>query len=370
MRTRRHNYSMKAKQHQKSQAPIPNLASQPTQEDPPQASPIPTETSLEPNQENHQSQEKSSNTSSEDNVNKKLQELYADITKTPSFSAKIAEFLRRHELHSKHRRIIKRKFPRRRVIARFPFEIFMADLIEYPKYKFQNKGFVYILLLIDCFTRKIYLAPMKKKDMEHSAAAFEKIFKSFDQFPVNLVTDGGKEFFNSDVAKVFQNYGINHYKTPTRTRWKASMAERAIQTIKSRLQKYFKLSGKSIWLEVINQIANNYNATPHSSHKIAPQDVNDENRDEVYKRLYPDKDLTIICKLKKGYKVRVLREKTDFEKGYLQKWSDEIYTIKDIRQSGGTCWYILQDHTEKEVKGIWYYYQLNLVAKYVDKLGS
>ena len=133
MRTRRHNYTVKAKQH-RNQAPIPSLASQPTQEDPPQASPIPTESSLEPNQKNHQSQEKSSNTNSEDNVNKKLQELYDDITKTPSFSAKIAEFLRKHELHSKHRRIIKRKFPRRRVIARFPFEIFMADLIEYPKY--------------------------------------------------------------------------------------------------------------------------------------------------------------------------------------------------------------------------------------------
>ena len=246
----------------------------------------------------------------------------------------------------------------------------MADLIEYPRFKNLNKGFVYILLLIDCFTKKIYVAPMKKKDKQHSALAFESIFKDFDQFPTNLVTDGGKEFFNSDVSKVFHNYGINHYKTPTRTRWKASMAERAIQTIKNRLEKYFKLSGKNIWIDVINQIATNYNETPHSSHKIAPQDVNDENRDDVYKRLYPDKDLTIICKLKKGYKVRVLREKTDFEKGYLQKWSDEIYTIKDIRQSGGTCWYILHDHTGNELKGIWYYYQLNLVAKYVDKLGS
>ena len=323
------------------------------------------------NQQTHQ-QWNQVNSENENSLKDKLNKLYSDIKSVPSYSAKITEFLRQHDTHGPYQRISKRTFPRRRIISRFPFEYFMADLIEYPRSttKRINRGYVYILILIDCFTKKIYVAPMKKKDKQHSALAFESIFKDFDQFPTNLVTDGGKEFFNSDVAKVFQNYGINHYKTPTRTRWKASMAERAIQTIKSRLQKYFKLSGKSIWLEVINQIANNYNATPHSSHKIAPQDVNDENRDEVYKRLYPDKDLTIICKLKKGYKVRVLREKTDFEKGYLQKWSDEIYTIKDIRQSGGTCWYILQDHTEKEVKGIWYYYQLNLVAKYVDKLGS
>ena len=295
-----------------------------------------------------------------------MRELYDDITKTPSFSAKINEFLRKHKLHSKHRRIVKRKFPRRRVIARYPFEIFMADLIEYPKYKTLNKGYVYILLLIDCFTKKIFLAPMKKKDKEHSAKAFEAIFKGFDRYPVHIITDGGKEFFNSSVYKVFQNYGINHYKTPTRTRWKASMAERAIQTIKNRLHKYFKLTGKNIWINVLNQVADNYNSTPHSSHTLPPQDVNDENRDDVYKRLYPDKRLTTICKLKIGDKVRTLKEKTDFEKGYTQKWSDKIFTIKAVRQSGGVCWYILEDHTKVEQSGIWYYYQLNLVSKNVD----
>ena len=296
-----------------------------------------------------------------------MQELYDDITKTPSFSAKINEFLRKHELHSKHRRIIKRKFPRRRVIARFPFEIFMADLIEYPKYKVQNKGFVYILLLIDCFTRKIYLAPMKKKDMEHSATAFESIFKTFDQFPVNLVTDGGKEFFNSATSKIFLNYGINHFKTPTRTQWKASMAERAIQTIKNRLHKYFVKNGNHIWINVIDQVGKNYNATPHSAHKMAPQDVTDENRDQVYKKMFPGKNLTTVCKLKEGDKVRALKEKTQFEKGYTQKWSDEIYKIKSVRQSNGVCWYILEDHAGEELSGIWYYYQLNLVAKYADQ---
>ena len=361
MRTRRHNYNVQVNQ-QKSQAPISNPASQTIQEPLPKASPIPTESSPKPNQEN-QNQEKSSNSSSEDSVNKKLQELYDDITKTPSFSAKIAEFLRKHELHSKHRRIIKRKFPRRRVIARFPFETFMADLIEYPKYKFQNKGFVYILLLIDCFTRKIYLAPMKKKDMEHSAAAFEKIFKSFDQFPVNLVTDGGKEFFNSATSKIFLNYGINHYKTPTRTQWKASMAERAIQTIKNRLHKYFVSNGNKIWINIIDQVALNYNSTPHSAHNMAPQDVTDENRDEVYKKLYPKQSISVVCKFQIGDKVRKIREKTLFEKGYTQNWSDEIFIVTAVRSNDKVCWYKLKSLDQQDIPGIWYYHQLNLVSR-------
>ena len=298
-----------------------------------------------------------------DKVEENLRKLYGEIKAAPSFSAKINEFLRKHELHSKFRRIIKKKFPRRKIVARFPFEIFMADLIEYPKFKVINKGYVYILLLIDCFTRKIYIAPMKKKDQTNSALAFESILKTFIEFPKNLVTDGGKEFFNSSVSKIFQNYGINHYKTPTKTKWKASMAERVIRTIKGRLQKYFTKNKRNIWIDVIDQVVQNYNATPHSTHGLPPQDVTDENRDEVYKRLYPDKNITTVCKLKKGDKVRILKEKTEFEKGYTQKWSDEIYRIKIVRQSGGVCWYKIEDHTSTEIQGIWYYYQLNLVVR-------
>ena len=370
MRTRRHNYSLQAPPTQQtSQAATPiTPVKQVNHQIPANQSPVKkSQETNESKTDQSESQEESQNSNSENDVNKKLQELYDDITKTPSFSAKINDFLRKHELHSKHRRITKTKFPRRRVIARFPFEIFMGDLIEYPKYKFQNKGFVYILLLIDCFTRKIYLAPMKKKDMVHSAEAFEKIFKSFDQFPVNLVTDGGKEFFNSATSKIFLNYGINHFKTPTRTQWKASMAERAIQTIKNRLQKYFVLNGNHTWINIIDQIAKNYNSTPHSAHKMAPQDVTNENRDQVYKKMFPSKSLTTVCKLKEGDKVRALKEKTQFEKGYTQKWSDEIYKIKSVRQSNGVCWYILEDHVGEELPGIWYYYQLNLVAKYADQ---
>ena len=352
MRTRRHQYKINEKLINPPKALLKS---------PPQKATPKVQTVI--NQTNHDFE-------NENDVNKKLQKLYEDIASVPNFSAKINDFLRTHDLHSKFRRVTKKRFPRRRVIARFPFEIFMADLIEYPQYKVINKGYVYILLLIDCFTKKIYLAPMKKKDKHHAALAFETIFKEFDEFPVNLVTDGGKEFFNSLVAKVFQNYGINHYKTPSKTKWKASMAERAIQTIKNRLQKLFVKRQNNIWIDVIEQIGKNYNATPHSSHKLAPQDVGPENRDEVYKRLYPERDVTIVCKLNVGDKVRKIKEKTEFEKGYTQKWSDEIYTIKSVRQSNGVCWYKLENLRKELQDGIWYYYQLNLVARNADQSGS
>ena len=124
-------------------------------------------------------------------MNDALEKLYEDIESAPSYSAKIAAYLRSNTVHSRHRRIVKKKFPRRKIISRFPFDIFMADLIEYPKLKFQNNGYVYILVVIDCFTRKIWVEPMKRKSARWAAGAFEAIFKNFDEFPIHVITDRG-----------------------------------------------------------------------------------------------------------------------------------------------------------------------------------
>ena len=230
--------------------------------------------------------------------------------------------------------------------------------------KIINRGYVYILILIDCFTKKVWAAPMKNKTKESSADAFSSILKTFDQFPKHIITDGGLEFFNSSVQKLFQTFGINHFKIPTKTSWKTSMAERVIQTIKSRLEKIFNKRGNRRWIDVLDEVIANYNQTPHRSIGMAPQDVTDENRDEVYKRLYPKADITIVCRLQVGDKVRKIREKSLFDKGYTKKWSDEIFKITDSRQSNTVCWYIISELNDTEVPGIWYYYQLKLVARH------
>ena len=293
----------------------------------------------------------------------KLEKLYKDVASTPSYSAKIAAFLRQNHLHSTHRRVIKQKFPRRRVISRFPFELFMADLIEYKQYKFVNRHYSYILLLIDCFTRVVYTAPMKRKDAQSTTEAFESIFSKFDQFPINLVTDDGKEFFNNQVKNLFLTYGINHYSTPTKTKMKASLAERAIRTIKSRLQKIFILNKSQRWIDVIDQVVKNYNNTPHRSIGMAPSEVNDSNRKRVYKRLYPNESISVVCKLREGDKVRKIIEKKEFEKGYTQNWSTEVFIVSSVRQSNTVCYYKIKTLNNKPVPGIFYYFQLNLVAR-------
>ena len=244
----------------------------------------------------------------------------------------------------------------------------MADLIEYNKYtKRFNQGYNFILVIIDCFSKRMWAKPLKTKSGHETARAFESILFDLDDFPVNLCTDSGKEFFNYDCMKVFEAHGINHYSVPTKSKFKASIVERAIRTLKTRLQRYFHKHKTRKWIDIIDQFVKNYNLTPHRSHGLKPLDVSSENRDEVYKRLYPRIKLKTDCKFQKGDKVRHLLNKTLFEKGYTQTWTEEIYTVADVRQSNLVCWYILHDHTDSAISGIWYYNQLKLVSKNVNQ---
>ena len=330
----------------------------------------PTESASEAKQQQFQAQS-SENASQEAGSDKKnlkrdLEELYTNIRSEPNYSAKIKEFLQAYDLHSKNKRIVKRRFPRRRVIARFPFDVWMGDLIEFPGLKFYNKHFKYALLVIDVFTKVIYIEPMKRKLGADCAEAFEKILSKTKSPPVMLITDRGKEFYNSHFNNVMFNNGINHFSTPTPTKFKASVAERAIRTIKTKIDRYMQHTKSKNWVDVIRDFVDGYNNTPHSAHKLKPLDVSQDNKNLVYKRLYPKEKTAVECKLKVGDRVRTLRSKREYEKGYTQNWSDQVYQIVKVLQKHSVCWYKLSDASGTVLNQIFYYYQLNLVSRNAD----
>ena len=79
--------------------------------------------------------------------------------------------------------------------------------------------------------------------------------------------------------------------------------------------------------------------------------------------MFPDIHLEAKPRLKEGNIVRKLEEKTLFEKGYKQTWSDELYKITQVKQSAGRVWYIISDLDGNRQSGIKYFWELNLVQK-------
>ena len=159
-----------------------------------------------------------------------------------------------------------------------------------------------------------------------------------------------------------QKNSIAHFKTPTKTPWKASIAERMVRTLKTRLWRWFQHTKSTEWVSVLQQFVDNYNSTPHRSIGLAPNEVNSKNRKDVVKRLYPNRGIKVECKHIVGDLVRTLLDKGPFPKGYTPSWSEEIYVITKELQSNGVCWYRLSDQNGKTLPGIYYSNQLNLVS--------
>ena len=92
-----------------------------------------------------------------------------------------------------------------------------------------------------------------------------------------------------------------------------------------------------------------------------PAQVTWQNRQKVFKILFPKESVIISCKLKIGDKVRISLTKNIFEKGFTKNWSQDIFTTVQVFQKYGVCWYRLKDEKGFIYSKTKYFYELNQV---------
>ncbi len=99
---------------------------------------------------------------------------------------------------------------------------------------------------------------------------------------------------------------------------------------------------------------------------MVPNDVNEDNRKQVFNTLFPKSHDKSEPRLKPGDRVRILREKNIFEKGYTRSWSLEIYKIASAYSEDGVDFYTIEDLEGNKLERTKYYWQLNLVSRNAD----
>lgn len=158
-------------------------------------------------------------------------------------------------------RYARKNFERRKYSMRGIADTLQADLIDMQQFKHTNRGFRYILIAIDVFSKMAYAEPLKNKTGKKTAEAMENIFNLVGQRIRNLHTDDGKEFFNRTMEQLLMRYNnINHYSTYTIK--KASIVERLIRTIKRKLYMRFSLQRTNQWYNILDEVIYTYNNTP------------------------------------------------------------------------------------------------------------
>ena len=223
----------------------------------------------------------------------------------------------------------KKNYPTNKVKYNHVDEIWSIDLADMVDYKISNnKGFRYIFIVIDNFSKYLWAIPVKNKYSQIITNEFSNIITTSKRKPPKLESDRGTEFYNSLFQNFLKLINIHHFSRYTDKG--PSIAETVIRTVRSLLKKPVFEKGRADWLSELPSVVKHYNNTIHHSTKMTPNQASKKvNEKLVYSNLQ-DRRVKRQAKYKLGQLVRTADIKRVFSKGDSTNWSYKLYTITEV----------------------------------------
>ncbi|PFX21870.1 putative uncharacterized transposon-derived protein F54H12.3 [Stylophora pistillata] len=228
-----------------------------------------------------------------------------------------------------------------------------------------NKGYRYLLMVLDVFSKYGWIVPLKNKKGESVAEGFEKIFTE-GRVPKRLWVDKGTEYYNSHVKDLMKSKGVVMYSIENEE--KSSVCERWNRTIKTDMWKQFTIQNNTQYLDILPRIVEKYNNRKHRSIGMTPTEASKKkNENAVFLKLYskelalwiaPTRGKPLVIPLKPkfvvGDHVRISKFKRKvLDKGFTPNWTEEIFVVDEVQYSNPIT-YKLKDLLGEEIKGSFY----------------
>jgi len=253
---------------------------------------------------------------------------------------------------------VKRKFQRRHVNAFSIDDVWGADLVDMREWEKQNKGYKYMLNVIDVFSKYAWSIPMKNKTGVTTLEALKKIAKESGRLGNHFWVVLGCEFFNRDVTGWLEENNIIRYSTYSEH--KSVVVERFNRTLKEMMWKRFTAENTRNWIDMLDTLMHKYNNKFHTTIGITPVKASlKENEMKVLQNIINKTRPIPLRKpaLKVGDKVRISRMKGVFEKGYLPNWSEELYIVDKVQRTTPVT-YKVKTLLGEEIEGSFYEQEL------------
>lgn len=311
-------------------------------------------------------------------IDRKLGAVYFDLTHPLSYSSvaaltkyaktldisrqEVSDWLTRQDAYTLFRPA-RKTIPVNHYSVRGLDELWESDMtLDLAKFAAENDSYKYFVVIIDCLSREVFVYKMYTKTGREMAQVFTHLFESTGRSPKMIQTDHGKEYESSLVQNVFRKYGVR-YRSIENT-GHARFAERVQQTLKTPLWRAMWHNNTNRWVDFLDKIVQTYNSKVHSATGMRPCDVTPAHAYDIWSKLYlrhsqsasaaSRRHLPARAPLRVGDYCRVSLVKSIMEKGYAQRWSQQIYKIAERLPFTPFPMYTLEDLQQRRLKGNFY----------------
>ena len=276
--------------------------------------------------------------------------------------SRIRKWLRNQDAHAL-RRQIKRKVRKSSVNSPGIDYLWDADLADVSGLKRTNKGVTFLLVVVDTFSRHAWVVPLKSKTGQNVISAFRSIFR--DRKPRLLRTDKGTEFVNRPFKKFLRENDV--VPIESLSDHKAAFAESFIGKFKNVMYRYMESNDTDKYLDVLPDLVRNYNDTRHGAlHGLAPSQIDEDTQYTWMARRSGGggaRKKRIRFRFKVGDRVRITRKAKTFRRGFLQKWTYEVFEVSHRYRRENLAVYKLRDLKGEEIQGSFSEAELQKVDK-------
>jgi hypothetical protein len=238
-----------------------------------------------------------------------------------------------------------------------------ADLIDMQKLSAWNNGVKYILVMIDCFTKKAAVAGLKNKTMDTTLNAVDHILTStLSPLTNSIVFDEGTEFNNAKMNQYLISHNIKSFNP--KGEHKAAFAERFNRTLQSLIYQYMTHYNTNKYIDVLQKLVATYNNRFHRSIKMTPNQAENSKNHHLVRQAMELKYGNILQhkkspELSKGDIVRVKMWKHPFSRGYTHQFTKELFKVIDINTKMPIPMYTIQSFIEPDpIRGSFYAQEL------------
>ena len=223
-----------------------------------------------------------------------------------------------------------------KIVAYRPLSLIQMDIFDMQNFARTNKGYKYILCIIDVFTRKVWTYKMQLKNSKNVQDSFNDFLQKSgiqSNTPSILMSDNDPTFTNESFQIILRENKIIHQPNIIDDHHALGLIDRFARTLKTIFTRSFVQTNSTNWIDHIDKIVANYNNNGHTAiDNIKPNEAFlKKNLKKIYNINYEKSLFNIsVSDIDVNDKVRI-KLKGKFRKGTDARYTDEVYTVTKVR---------------------------------------